>query len=446
MKLIFTILLTASALVSMAQGYELKLRATDAPPQKVRLAYYYEEKQYLVTDSAPSEKGYYVFKGNQQLPAGIYSIILDGSGQYFDLLIDGNNQNFVMKCSANDPQKTMKITGSDVNAKFFDYQRRMTELVRQQRELDTAKKYEKDSAKIEQLDLKLSKIDRQYEQAWQNEAAANPNTILADVLNGLNATNYPGDSMFHYINFAQPGLLRSPFFYKCIRAHIARHIEDGAHEIMRQTDRIIAMSKANFEVYRYVSFYLLSFYRTFYKLGMNEVFVHIADNYFLSDTVKTLTAETRKMIEDQRNIYRSAMIGYDAHNFSARHTGTDDTINIFDYAGNKPILLMFWANGCGHCDSAENAIKYYYSGLMRNGYQVYTLCNDDFSYESIKANSERKNFPWIDLCDTKNMSRFREYYYVVSTPIMYLIDDKRRIVAKLVGEDRISQALQQLSL
>jgi hypothetical protein len=83
---------------------------------------------------------------------------------------------------------------------------------------------------------------------------------------------------------------------------------------------------------------------------------------------------------------------------------------------------------------------------MRNGYQVYTLCNDDFSYESIKANSERKNFPWIDLCDTKNMSRFREYYYVVSTPIMYLIDDKRRIVAKLVGEDRISQALQQLSL
>ncbi|MBQ1884805.1 MAG: DUF4369 domain-containing protein, partial [Bacteroidales bacterium] len=131
MKLIFTILLTASALVSMAQGYELKLRATDAPPQKVRLAYYYEEKQYLVTDSAPTEKGYYVFKGNQQLPAGIYSIILDGSGQYFDLLIDGNNQNFVMKCSANDPQKTMKITGSDINAKFFDYQRRMTELVRQ---------------------------------------------------------------------------------------------------------------------------------------------------------------------------------------------------------------------------------------------------------------------------------------------------------------------------
>lgn len=430
---------------AMGQGYEIKLKLTDAEPQKVRLAYYYEDKQYLVTDSAPTEKGVYVFRGNTLLPAGIYSVIMNDSGQYVDLLIDKDNQNFLMKCSANDPQKTMKITGSDVNAIFFDYQRRMTHLVQQQRDLDTAKKYEKDSSKLEQIELKLSKIDSQYEQAWRNEVASFPNTMLADVLNGLNATNFPGDSMFHYINFAQPGLLRTPFFYKCVRAHIARHIENNPYEIMRQTDRIIAMSKKNMDVYHYVTAYLLNFYRTFYKLGMNEVFVHIADSYFLSDTVKNLPDETRKMIEQQRNIYSSSIVGYDAHNFSARRVGTDDTINIFDYAGNKPILLMFWANGCGHCDSAENAIKFYYDRLLQNGYQIYTLCNDDFSYEGIKANSERKNFPWIDLCDTKNMSRFREYYYVVSTPIMYLIDDKRRITAKLIGEDRITNALQQLS-
>jgi len=445
MRILATIWFIVLSLSAVGQGYELKVRLADAQPQKVRLAYYYEDKQYLVTDSAPSEKGVYVFRGGENLPAGIYSVILDGSAQYFDLLIDNDNQNFSVKCSASDPQKTMKVTGSDVNAKFYDYQRRMTQLVVQQRDLDTAKKYEKDSAKLEQIDLKLSKIDSQYEQAWRDEVAANPNTIIADMLSGLNATNFPGDSMFHYINFAQSGLLRTPFFYKCVRAHIARHIETNAYEIMRQTDRIIAMSKANIDVYHYVTAYLLNFYRTFYKIGMNEVFVHIADTYFLSDTVKNLPDETRQMIEEQRNIYRSSIVGYDAYDFKARRVGGEDTIDIFDYAGNKPILLMFWANGCGHCDSAENAIKFYYSGLVNKGYQVFTLCNDDFSYESIKANSERKNFPWIDLCDTKNMSRFREYYYVVSTPIMYLIDEKRRIAAKLVGEDRITNALQQLS-
>ena len=242
MRILATIWFIVLSLSAVGQGYELKVRLADAQPQKVRLAYYYEDKQYLVTDSAPSEKGVYVFRGSEKLPAGIYSVILDGSAQYFDLLIDNDNQNFSVKCSASDPQKTMKVTGSDVNAKFYDYQRRMTQLVVQQRDLDTAKKYEKDSAKLEQIDLKLSKIDSQYEQAWRDEVAANPNTILADMLAGLNATNFPGDSMFHYINFAQSGLLRTPFFYKCVRAHIARHIETNAYEIMRQTDRIIAMN------------------------------------------------------------------------------------------------------------------------------------------------------------------------------------------------------------
>ena len=444
MRFCLAILFGMFAVCSMAQGYEIKLKPAGAELQKVRLAYYYEDKQYLVTDSAPSEKGFYVFRGNDPLPAGIYSVILEKSAQTFDILIDADNQNFVMKFDSKEPQSTMKVTGSDVNDEFFNYQRRMTKLMVRQNELDTAKKYERDSSKIEQIDIQLSEIDRKYSQAWRDEAELYSGTILADMLSCLNATTFSGDSMFHYVNFSQSGLLRTPFFYKVIRAHIARHIEDGAHEIMRQTDRIIQMSKVNNDVYNYVSWYLLNFYRTFYKIGMNEVFVHIADKYYLSSPAN-YSEELIKMIENQRDIFTSSMIGYNAHDFSARRVGSNDTIDIFDYAGSKPILLMFWANGCGHCDSAENAIKFYYSGLVKNGYQVFTLCNDDFSYESIKSNSERKKFPWIDLCDTKNMSRFREYYYVVSTPIMYLIDDKRRIAAKLVGEDNITNALQQLS-
>ena len=444
MRFCLAILFGMLTVCSMAQGYDIKLKPAGAELQKVRLAYYYEDKQYLVTDSAPSEKGYYVFRGKDALPAGIYSVILEKSAQTFDILIDSDNQNFILKFDARDPQATMKVSGSDINDEFFNYQRRMTKLVMRQHELDTAKKYERDSSKIEQIDVQLSEIDRKYEQAWRDEASQFSGTILSDMLSCLNATTFPGDSMFHYVNFAQPGLLRTPFFYKVIRAHIARHIEDGAHEIMRQSDRIINMSKPNKDVCNYVSWYLLNFYRTFYKIGMNEVFVHIADKYYLSNPAN-YSQELIQMVENQCDIFRSSMVGYNAHNFSARRVGTDDTISVFDYAGSKPILLMFWANGCGHCDSAENAIKFYYDKLVTKGYQVFTMCNDDFSYEGIKNNSERKNFTWIDLCDTKNMSRFREYYYVVSTPIMYLIDNKRRIAGKMIGEDHITNALQQLS-
>ncbi|MCQ2973352.1 MAG: redoxin domain-containing protein [Bacteroidales bacterium] len=430
----------------LSQGYEIKIKPSHLEPQKVRLAYYYEDKQYLITDSASSENGFYVFRGNENLPSGIYSVILDKNAQVIDILIDENNQKFVMKCDANDPQKTMKITGSEMNSNFFDYQRRMTDIVIKQHEIDTLKKYTTDSSKIEKLDIELSKIDAVYNEAWKIEASKNHNTFFEDVLKCMNSTNFSNQEMWNYVNFSQKGLIRTPFFYKVIRSHIAHYIESGVPEIIRQTDKLINLSKENIEVYHYVTGYLLNFYRGFFKLGMNEVFVHIADSYFLNDTVKGLPEETHKMIENQRDIYKSAIIGYDAHNIKVRKINSDDSISIFDYSSSKPILILFWANGCGHCDSAENSLKLYYPQLIEKGYQIFSLCNDNFSYESIRQNSERKNFPWIDLCDTENHSHFREYYYIVSTPIMYLIDNKRRIASKLIGEDRITQALQALSL
>ena len=87
-----------------SQGYKLTIKFSHYTPQKVRLAYYYEEKQYLAVDSAPQSGSTVVFEGEHPLPGGIYSVILDGDKNYFDILIDKDNQNFTMKCDTKNPQ------------------------------------------------------------------------------------------------------------------------------------------------------------------------------------------------------------------------------------------------------------------------------------------------------------------------------------------------------
>ncbi len=427
-----------------SQGYKLTIKFSHYTPQKVRLAYYYEEKQYLAVDSAPQSGSTVVFEGDHPLPGGIYSVILDGDKNYFDILIDKDNQNFTMKCDTKNPQKTMKITGSDVNAKFFDYQRDMTALNIEQARIDTLKKYEKDSSKIPGYDKQLAEIDSAYQKALRETIANNKGNMLSDMLDCLNATTHPGNTQLEHVNFSNEALLRTPFFYKVIRAHIARHIEEGQYEIMRQNDLIISKAKANTSNYHYVTSYLLNFYRSFYKLGINEVFVRLADKYFLADTVKNLSEEIRQMIKEQRDIYAASMVGSKAVNLRVRNTITGDSLNIFDNIKDK-LLLLFWANGCGHCDSAENAIKFYYNNLINKNITVISVTNDKHSYESLKYNSEKKNFPWVDCCDVENLSRYREYYYVVSTPVLYVIDKDGYIIHKTVGEDRITETVQRLS-
>ena len=446
MKKKFWLLLSMVVLTvaGFAQGYKLTIKFSHYKPQKVRLAYYYEDKQYLAVDSASQSGSTVVLQGAEPLPGGIYSIILNDVPTYFDVLIDKDNQNFTMKCDVNDPQKTMKISGSEVNAKFFDYQRRMTELNIEQHRLDTLKKYEKDSSKIKEYDSKLSEIDDEYQKALKETVETNKGNILSDMLDCLNAPNNPGNSQLDHVNFSNPALLRTPFFYKVIRAHIARHIEEGQYEIMRQNDLIISKAKANADIYHYVTGYLLTFYRTFFKLGINEVFVRLADKYFLADTVKGLSEENRQMIKEQRDVYNASIPGSEAVNIKVCNTLTGDSLNVLDNIKDK-LLLLFWANGCGHCDSAENAIKYYYNGLKKNNITVISVTNDKHSYESLKYNSQQKNFPWIDCCDTKNNSRYREYYYIVSTPVLYIIDRQKIIINKVVGEDRITDIVQKLS-
>ena len=274
---------------------------------------------------------------------------------------------------------------------------------------------------------------------------ANKGNFLGDMLDCMNATELPLEKMYDHVNFAQNGLIRTPFFVKVLFKHIARAVEDNSYEIIRKNDELIEKTKVNLDMYHYVSGYLLNFYRTFFKGGINEVFVHLADKYFLSAPEDEISPESRQMIQEQRDIFASSMVGSKAHPIRMRRTIEGDSIDVLD-SHNGTIFLLFWSNGCGHCDAAEKSLMEVYDGLLKNNVKVISVNNDKHSYETLHANAVKKAFPWTDVCDTEDgNTRYREYYYVVSTPIMYIIDTNKRIVQKCVGEDQIDEIARRMS-
>ena len=420
----------------VAQNFKITVKFSNYKPQKVRLAHFFEDKQYLDIDSAHQSGNTVWFEGEGELYPGIYSIILNDSNTSFEFLVDHNNQFITFKCDANDMQKTMKVSGSDVNAKFYDYQRSMTTLIRKKIEIDSAlKRTPNDSVALKS---QRKDIEKQTTDLLDNTIQKNQGTILADVLNCMDAYSYQGDEMYAHVNFAQKGLIRTPFYQKMLYAHLARSIEKGSAEILKQNDILIERTKADIDMYHYTTGYLLNFYRTFFKAGINEVFVRMADKYFLADTVKDINPENKRMIKEQRDIYASSMQGAIAHPIRMAKTLTGDSIDVLDAHKGK-LFLLFWSNGCGHCDSAENALIKYYEGLVRNNITIISVNNDKHSPELIRADTKKKNFPWLDVSDSNDNSRYREYYYVVSTPILYVIDENRRIIRKAIGEDRITE-------
>lgn len=436
-----------------AQDFKLTMKFSHYKPQKVRLTHFFEDKQYLDIDSAQQDGNTVWFEGEGELYPGIYSIILNDSGTSFEILVDHDNQFMTFKADVNDIQKTMKVTGSEINARFFDYQRAMTDLNRKRIDLDTLRRRaldttggrKPDSAKAENYKGQMERIDDYVKDLLQKTVAANKGNMLADVLDCMDAYELDLREMYNHVNFAQKGLIRSPFLVKVLFKHIARTIEDNPYEIMRQNDLLIEKTKADEDMFHYVSGYLLNFYRTFFKGGINEVFVHLADKYFLDDPENGLAPENRRIIQEQRDIFASSMVGSMAHPIRMRRTIEGDSIDVLD-SHDGTIFLLFWSNGCGHCDSAEKSLMEVYDGLIKNNIRVISVNNDKHSFETLRANAVKKAFPWTDVCDTDdNNSRYREYYYVVSTPIMYIIDTNKRIVQKCVGEDQIDELARRMS-
>ena len=438
-------------LMSSAQDFKLTMKFSHYKPQKVRLAHFFEDKQYLDIDSAQQKGNTVWFEGQGELYPGIYSIILNDSGTSFEILVDHDNQFMTFKADVNDIQQTMKVSGSELNSRFFDYQRTMTDFNRKRANLDTLRKHaldttggrRPDSAKAEEYKAQADRIGEYIQDYTQKTIQDNKGNFLADMLDCMDAYEQPLEKMYEHINFAQKGLIRTPFLIKAIYKHISRAIEYNKYQTIVESDKLITMAKADDDMYRYVTSFLLNFYRTFFKTGINEVFVHLADQYFLNDP--ELNEESRKMIQQQRDIFASSMVGSLAHPIRMRKTVEGDSIDVLD-SHNGTIFLLFWSNGCGHCDAAEKALMEVYDGLVKNNIRVISVNNDKHSFETLRANTVKKAFPWTDVCDvTEANTLYREYYYVVSTPLMYIIDTNKRIVQKCIGEDEIEETARRMS-
>ncbi len=50
---------------------------------------------------------------------------------------------------------------------------------------------------------------------------------------------------------------------------------------------------------------------------------------------------------------------------------------------------------------------------------------------------ERKLYDWINVYDLYHLSKYRDLYDISSTPVIYLLDEKKEIIAKRIGHDNI---------
>jgi peroxiredoxin len=438
---------------SLANGYEIKVKVEGLGNDTIYLGNHYGEKQYVRDTIKLDGEGWGVFKGKDSLPGGIYLIVLPGK-TYFEIIV--NEQKFTVETDTLDYVQHMKITGSLENKLFNEHQKYLMEKSKQTQAVKArmdANKDNKDSTEI--LRKLMVDYDKEVKQYRLKLMADHPKTFMAKIIRTMQEPEVPEapkdsegriDSTFqfryyksHYlenVDFSDDRLLRTPLFYNKVKTYTQQLTVPMPDSIIRAVDTILIKSMANKEVFKYSVSTLANFYETSNIMGYDKIFVHIAENYYLTDKAYWADSALKAKIHERVMKIKPTILGVPAHDLAMPDTG----LKMHSLYGLKAkyTILVFWDPTCSHCKTELPKLSHYYDSARTKGIDVQIFAvGIESDIELWKKFIRDNKLKFLNVSDLYNQTNFRNYYDIYSTPVIYLLDEKKQIIAKRLDTDKI---------
>ena len=447
---------TLTTIARSQAGHSITVTVRDAPSVKLRLAYHVGNQQYvrdsLVTDSGGRGK----FTGSERLPAGVYMIVLPDN-HFFEFLID-EEQFFDIRFSKSDPVATVSFSGSEENTGFVAYQRRWKSL--QEEAMEISGKLgglQPGSPETSAARKELTDQEKKMKQYLNEVAETNKGTLLGAIARSVipvetpAATVPPGthnpdsvtrllsylyfkDHFFDHIDFSEPGLIRSPVLGGKLEQFFSQVVVQMPDSINKEADRLLDMSAVDSSMFQYVTVWLMNRYASSEIMGHDAVVVHLADRVYLAGKAPWAADEYISDLRKRIERLRTNLIGMKAPEL-LMGSFAGHYVSLYDVKAEFTILY-FWEPDCGHCKESTPLLKEYYEKNKESGIVVFAVCthHDREKWERYIADND---LTWINGWDPERMSRFDFLYNVESTPLVYILDRDKKIIAKRLSVNDI---------
>lgn len=461
-RLIFTTVFigTFTSLFAQKSGYELDFTINGCQPGKAVLAYYYGDKQYIKDSTRVDEKGHFVFKGSEALAQGIYIAVMPPDNKYFEVIVD-EDQHFKMTADFSAPINTMKVTGNEENQRFYAYLKYLNDQKTKTKPLtDQTEVLQKadsvgfrDTPEFKEIQAKMTVIDEEVK-AYKNKFIADyPKALLSKVFLASKDPDVPEapilengrpDSTFawryfkdHYwdlIDFSDDRILRTPVYHSKLERFMTKTIHQIPDSVIVEAVKLIEKTKAHKELFKYTVFWITSHFETSKQMGMESVFVAMAKNYYMTGQAFWADTTTIAKISDRAKKLSYSLIGNTAPNLIMNDTA--GKIQILHAIPTTYTIAYFWDPDCGHCKKVTPKVKEFYDQFKKElDVEIYAVnTNAEDREEWIKYINEHK-LDWINVEDPEQKTAYKYLYDIYSTPVIYLLDKDKKIIAKRIGAE-----------
>lgn len=452
--------LAAIPFASASTGYDIKVRVVGLHDTVCYLGNHYGDKQYVNDTARVDKDGWMTFKGDEPLDGGIYLVILP-SKTYFEIIIS-DQQKFTVETDTLDYIAHQKVTGSLENKLFLDHQQFLIKKSKENMSLKArldANKDNKDSA--EAIKKEIAAVDQSVKDYRLKIMKDHPNTFMTKIIKTMQEPEVPEaprdangnitDSTFQYryykahfldnVDFGDERLLRTPLLHAKVKTYTQQLTVPLPDSIIPSVDTIIIKSRANKEVFKYNVATLANYYETSNIMGYDKVFVHIAENYYLTNEAFWADSALKAKIRERVNKIKPTILGTPAHDLVMNDTAGVPK-RLYDVK-EKYTVLAFWDPTCSHCKIEIPELGHYRDSVRAKGLslEVYGV-GIESDPELWKKFIRDNNLKFINVTDLYNKTRFRDFYDIYSTPVIYLLDEQKRILAKRLDPEKLKEFIE----
>lgn len=470
LRIVFLSLLFALGSVANAQ-YKIDLQVNGLRDSSIIFGYYFGEGRYVQDTAKLDARGHATLKRDSSLAKGLYLFLLP-TGESLDLLI-GDQQKFTFSVDMADLRNTQKVEGASLSQAFLDFQTFMGQMqqrgegVRKEDSLvrtlptsdpNTEKKREEIREKYKALDTEVKAYHKELLAQHGEDVLGefvratipislpeyhpDPSVKNVDSARWMWSYTYNSEHYLDNINLASSSLLRTPLVLPKVNHFLDKMILQIPDTLNKYCDKILERAYLNTETFRFWTSYLLNKYQSSEIIGMDAVFVHIADKYYLAGRTPWVDEEFLSKLKDRVAHIKPNLLWAVAPNFKV------ETLNAqsFELAKDKAdaTVLVFWEPSCSHCKVAIPKIDSIARKYDPKRLHVIGFMTTGDGPEWQKYVFEHKLEWWINVWDPYRKTGFHDNYDIYSTPVIYVLDKNHKIVIKRIGVESLAAILDDL--
>jgi thiol-disulfide isomerase/thioredoxin len=469
-------------------GQKLRFKIGNQKDTTVHLIKYFGKGLYYA-DTAELKGGYVEFDGSKQAP-GILGILLPGQ-KYFEFIY--NKEEVSLETISPDFVENMKVKKSEENKVFIDYIKFIGPKKNESGKLSEQRaNLKEEDPKSKELKDKTDAINKEVIDYQINLMKTNPDKLVSKIVKMSMDIDIPEapkddkgnimDSNFRFnyfrthfwdnVDLSDDRLVNTPIFHSKLEFYFGKNMMlQHWDTILYHSNKFCDALNPKSKTFEYCVSWITSTYGKSNIMGMDKVYVMMADKYYCSKNAEG-KSPAFWMKEDKLDelcekipVQKNLVLGVRPPNVILRDT-TDSKWQDFYSLKSDYTILYFWDPECGHCKKTTPKLDTLYKKkLQARNVEIFAVgkaVGEDFV--KWKKFIRDHNLSFINVAVTEPLFKaamedarqfvpryttleslnYQTTYDIFSTPRVFVLDKDKKIIAKSLSISQLEEMLDML--